>query len=87
MLLESPSIQDTLTVERVRGCFHQPGAVTDAECEAVIDIVKLLRDYVPTRRFKTTGGTTAPTPHIATGIGTVLIANQFLRIEGYPAFT
>ncbi|KAF9271144.1 hypothetical protein BGZ88_006768, partial [Linnemannia elongata] len=46
------------------------------ECDAVIETVQALRDYVPKRRLKTTGGTAPPTQHVATMIGVVLIANQ-----------
>src|SRR5689334_2033882 len=76
MLLESPSLQGALTVDYVRACFHQPGLVSDMECDAVIETVQALRDYVPKRRLKTTGGTAPPTQHVATMIGVVLIANQ-----------
>ncbi|KAG0042938.1 hypothetical protein BGZ89_006699, partial [Linnemannia elongata] len=69
MLLESPTLQGALTVDYIRACFHQPGLVSDMECDAVIETVQALRDYVPRRRLKTTGGTAPPAQHIATMIG------------------
>ncbi|KAF9326569.1 hypothetical protein BGZ91_001874, partial [Linnemannia elongata] len=76
MLLESPTLQGALTVDYIRACFHQPDLVSDMECDAVIETVQALRDYVPRRRLKTTGGTAPPAQHVATTIGVVLIANQ-----------
>ncbi|KAH7046518.1 hypothetical protein BKA57DRAFT_537357 [Linnemannia elongata] len=86
MLLESPTLQGALAVDYIRACFHQPGLVSDMECDAVIETVQALRDYVPRRRLKTTGGTAPPAQHVATMIGVVLIANQVARIGGYPDF-
>jgi len=86
MLLESPALQGALTVDYVRACFHRPDLVSDMECDVVIDTVLALRDYIPKRQVKTTGGTAPPAQHVATMIGVVLIANQVVRIGGYPDF-
>lgn len=87
ILLESPNLDvPSLNSAWVRRTAHRPEEFTDADCAAVVNIVKSLAPYTPKRVSNASGSTAPPTANAATMIRIVLISNHFLQYSGYGQF-
>ncbi|KAF9117604.1 hypothetical protein BGW39_002024, partial [Mortierella sp. 14UC] len=86
MLLEAPTLDANITIAQVRKSFYKPDKVTEEECQAIIDVVQILREYVPKQQINSKGVSMPPTAHVANSAPVIIIANQLLRVSGYPQF-
>ncbi|KAF9557901.1 hypothetical protein EC968_007396 [Mortierella alpina] len=86
MLLESPSIQETINCKWVRESGFAKEDFTDRECEVVAFLANTLRPYVPKVKHDDQGRTMQPPAHVAMRASFVSIANSIVRAAGYPEF-
>ncbi|KAF9572841.1 hypothetical protein EC968_009406 [Mortierella alpina] len=87
-LLETSNEDETLDRQLVKRRAYRGSNFTDAECDVVVQLARLLRPYVPKRRPSKDGSKTqAAIAHVALRAPLILIANAVLRITGYAEFT
>ncbi|KAF9345233.1 hypothetical protein BGX34_004913 [Mortierella sp. NVP85] len=88
MLLESPSINETIDEEWVKRSESAGSDFSTKERNVVAHLANILRPYTPKRRDPLPGTTSTrdPVAHVATRAPFTLIANTVLRATGYNHF-
>ncbi|KAK3828311.1 MAG: hypothetical protein J3Q66DRAFT_306632 [Benniella sp.] len=88
-LVESPSIEHTVTVEWVRKSSFRYDEFTHEECLLVAKLANSLRPFIPKRRAREDGQGRyqESIAHVSLRAPLVMIANSILRATGYSSFT